>query len=201
MPKTAALLVGGRATRLGGADKSQLLVGGRTILDRQIEALRGVVDRILIVDSRPRPVAVPGAESVLDLRPGTGSLGALYTAIATADDDVIVVACDMPFVTGPFLRFLGERLGEADAAVPRTADGWHPLCAAYARGCLGPMARSLDAGSLKIADTLARLRVREIGPEAIAPFDRGGALLLNLNTPDDLARAAAAASASGSVTP
>jgi len=201
MLKTAALLVGGRATRLGGADKSQLLVGGRTILDRQMEALRGVVGRVLIVDSRPRSRPVPGAEVVEDLRPGTGSLGGLYTALATAGDDVLVLACDLPFVTGAFLRYVGECLGDADAAVPRTADGHHPLCAAYARTCLAPIARSLDAGTLRIVDTLAGLRVHEIGPEAIVPFDRDGALLLNLNTPDDAARADAVAARSGSVTP
>jgi molybdopterin-guanine dinucleotide biosynthesis protein A len=201
MLKTAAILVGGRATRLGGADKSQLLVGGRTILDRQMEALREVVARILIVDSRPRGVPVPGAELGMDLRPGTGSLGGLYTALAAAGDDVIVLAGDLPFVTGAFLRFVGECLGQADAAVPRTADGRHPLCAAYARTCLAPIERSLDAGALKIVGTLARLRVHEIGPEAIAPFDRDGSLLLNLNTPDDAARAEAVAGASGSVKP
>jgi molybdopterin-guanine dinucleotide biosynthesis protein A len=139
-------------------------------------------------------------EAVQDLRPGTGSLGGLYTALAAADDDVLVLACDMPFVTTAFLRFLRDSLGAADAAVPRTADGYHPLCAAYARACLAPIGRSLDAGAFKIVDTLARLRVHEIGPDAIAPFDRHGALLLNLNTPEDAARADAVAAASGSVT-
>ena len=43
---SAAILAGGRARRFGGRDKSALLVGGRTILERQIDALDGVVDRI-----------------------------------------------------------------------------------------------------------------------------------------------------------
>lgn len=201
MPKTAAILAGGRATRLGGADKSQILVGGRTILDRQVAALRNVVGRILIVDSHPRSVPVPGTEVVADLRPGMGSLGGLYTAISAAAGDVIVLACDMPFVTGAFLQYLGDSLHGADAVIPRTADGRHPLCAAYARTCLAPFERSLDAGALKIVDALTGLRVREIGPEAIAPFDGDGSLLLNLNTPDDAARADAVAGRSGSVTP
>ena len=45
MPKTAAILVGGRGRRFGGLDKSQLRIGGRTVLDRQVSALTGVVDR------------------------------------------------------------------------------------------------------------------------------------------------------------
>ena len=36
---TALILAGGKATRLGGVDKRVLVVDGRTIFDRQIEAL------------------------------------------------------------------------------------------------------------------------------------------------------------------
>ena len=36
---SAAILAGGRASRFGGSDKSALVVGGRSILDRQIEEL------------------------------------------------------------------------------------------------------------------------------------------------------------------
>jgi molybdopterin-guanine dinucleotide biosynthesis protein A len=197
MPKTAALLVGGRASRLGGRDKSQILIGGRTILDRQVDALRGVADRIVLVASRPRPSPAPGIDVVLDARPGCGSLGALYTALREAGGDVLVVACDLPFVTAAFLAHVQDALGNADAAVPRTADGLHPLCAAYSGACLESVARSLEAGRLKIVETLAGLRVREIGPDEVAPFDLDGSLLLNLNTPDDEARAKALAAVSG----
>ena len=35
---TAAILAGGQARRLGGQDKSRLVVGGRTILERELDA-------------------------------------------------------------------------------------------------------------------------------------------------------------------
>jgi len=38
--QTAAILAGGRARRLGGRDKSRLVIGGRTILERQLDVLR-----------------------------------------------------------------------------------------------------------------------------------------------------------------
>lgn len=197
MPKTAALLVGGRAIRLGGRDKSQILIGGRTILDRQIDALREVADRIVIVASGPRPSPAPGIDVVLDAWPGGGSLGGLYTALLEAGGPVLVVACDLPFVTGAFLAHVQGALGDADAAVPRTADGRHPLCAAYSGTCIEPLVKCLEAGRLKIVEALAGLRVREIGPAEVATFDLDGSLLLNLNTPDDVARATARAAVFG----
>src|SRR5436189_293716 len=50
-PARAAILVGGRAQRFGCRDKSALVVGGRTILDRQLEAVAQVTDDLMFVTS------------------------------------------------------------------------------------------------------------------------------------------------------
>jgi molybdopterin-guanine dinucleotide biosynthesis protein A len=102
---------------------------------------------------------------------------------------VLVVACDMPFLTAPFLgRLVAECLG-VDAVVPRTADGLHPLCAVYAQSAAAAVQRRILNGQLRVADALADLAVREVGPEEIAPYDPDGTLLVNINTPDDYERA------------
>lgn len=193
--QTAAILAGGRARRLGGLDKSRIVVGGRTILERQVEVLRGLVDRVVIVTDDPRRFAGAGQPVIADAVPGCGSLGGIYTAVTAADGPVLVLACDMPFVTAPFLARVIEAGREADIAIPRTADGFHPLCASYAAACAGPLRRRIESGAYKVLDLLSDVRVRELGPDEIAPFDPDGLLLLNLNTPGDLDRAERAARA------
>ena len=197
MPKTAAILVGGQARRFGGLDKSRLVVGGRTILARQIAALDAVADRIILVGTAERPPEWPDLEVWPDLRPGCGSLGGVYTALKAGAAPVLVVACDLPFLTSAFLAFLFDALGDRDAVVPRTEDGLHPTCGVWAPACAEPIGRRLDSGRLKVAEALAGLRVREVGPREIEPFDPDGLLLMNLNTPEDLSRAVARAGASG----
>ena len=127
---------------------------------------------------------------VPDLLPGSGPLGGIYTAIrAAARGRVLVVACDMPFLTAPFLgRLVAECVG-VDAVVPRTADGFHPLCAVYAQSAAAAIRRRIRHGQLKVVDALADLAVREIGPEEITPYDPDGTLFVNINTPDDYQRA------------
>lgn len=192
MLKTAAILIGGRARRLGGVDKSRITIAGRTIFERQVDVLRGLVDHIVIVGGDDHPGRPDGIEAVADRWPGGGSLGGIATALSVAQGPVLVLACDMPFVTGAFLSRVREALTpDVDAAIPKTADGWHPLCAAYARACLEPMRRRVEEGRLKVVDALDGLRVREIGVAEVAAFDPDGRLLTNVNTPDDLARAAA----------
>jgi molybdenum cofactor guanylyltransferase len=191
--RTAAILAGGRARRLGGQDKSRLVIGGRSILQRQLDLLRGLADRVVVVAREPERYADAGVPVLADAVPDCGSLGGIYTAVASAAGPVLVLACDMPFVTAPFLAFVMEAGREADIAIPRTGDGYHPLCASYAPACADPLLRRIEAGMLKVTGILSDVRVREMGPAEIAPFDPDGLLLFNLNTPDDLARAERAA--------
>jgi len=153
---TAAILAGGRARRLGGLDTSALPVGERSVLDRQLEMLRGLTPHILIVGHDDLRYREAGVRVVVDRIAGAGALGGLYTALVAAPtQQSIVMACDMPFLTAPFLVHLAAR----------------------------------GAG----VDAIAELEVREIGPAELAPFDPDGRLLVNINTPDDYARALEAA--------
>ncbi len=121
---------------------------------------------------------------------GAGALGGLYTALMDAPtEQVLVIGCDMPFLTAPFLTYLMERGRDADAAVPRDERGRHPLCASYARRIAGHLHSRITAGELGVGDALVDLAVREIGPDELVPFDPDGRLFFNINTPDDYARA------------
>jgi molybdenum cofactor guanylyltransferase len=65
---------------------------------------------------------------------GAGVWGGLYTALIEAPtEQVLVIACDMPFLTAPFLFHLASLGAKVDAVVRRDADGLHPLCARGAR--------------------------------------------------------------------
>src|SRR5207247_6507511 len=104
---SAAILVGGRATRFGGRDKSALLVEGRPILERQIQELSQITSDILIVGVDPSARAVDSARHVADHVPGCGPLGGLHAALIDAlGEATIVIACDMPYVSASLLRHL-----------------------------------------------------------------------------------------------
>jgi molybdopterin-guanine dinucleotide biosynthesis protein A len=189
---SAAILAGGRATRLGGADKGALVVGGIPIIVRQLTALSTIAADVRIVANdagRYRDLGVP---VVADALAGRGALGGLYTALLEARyDRVLVLACDMPFVAAALLqRLVAESTGgeEIDAVVPRSARGLEPLCALY-RTRVAATARALiDRGELRLTSLLGALQMRELGENALAPYD-DGALFENVNTPHDYARA------------
>jgi molybdopterin-guanine dinucleotide biosynthesis protein A len=179
---TAAILAGGRATRFGGRDKSALTVNGQSILDRQLAELSSIAGEILIIGGS----AARGTRAIADIIPGCGPLGGLHAALSEARGDVtVVVACDMPYISAPLLAYLASLTAGADAAVPRTADGYHPLCAAYTRACLAPATEHLADGRLKLSDLLAAVRLRTVDVEELKTFGDHRRLLANVNTPAD----------------
>jgi molybdopterin-guanine dinucleotide biosynthesis protein A len=183
----AHILAGGRARRLGGDDKGALVVGDRRILERQIAALEHRAARIVIVGGPERDIG--GVEVIPDSLPDIGALGGLYTALVNATSErTLVMACDMPFVTGPFLEYLATVGRDCDMTVPRDDRGLHPLCAVYARATAPAIRRSIDQGVRRIRDAIGTLRMHLVEGTALAAFDPAGRLLANINTPDDYAR-------------
>ena len=189
---SAAILAGGRATRFGGADKASLVVGGRRILDRQLAALRSVATDLRIIANEPSRYATFDVPVCPDAVAGVGPLGGVYTALLAArHDTVLVLACDLPFVTAAFLeRLAAESLVEdVDAVVPRGGRGLEPLCAVYRTRCAAVARRQIDAGELRMTALLGALRVRELERDGALAAEDEGTLFENVNTPHDYARA------------
>ncbi|HTK30073.1 MAG TPA: molybdenum cofactor guanylyltransferase [Vicinamibacterales bacterium] len=183
---SAAILSGGRATRFGGRDKRALIVGGCSILSRQLRELELAAADIMIIGGTPPAEEISTARVLADRVDGCGPLGGLVTALVEARGDaVIVVGCDMPYITGPLAARLLALTAEADAVVPRTGRGYHPLCAAYTRACLAPVERRLRDGRLKMAGLFDDVRVRTVTSEELGAFGDPDWLLANINTPDE----------------
>jgi molybdopterin-guanine dinucleotide biosynthesis protein A len=189
-PVSAAILCGGAGRRLGGADKGQLMVAGRSILDRLLDALRPLTPHVMIINRDGLGATPPGVRRLPDLVADSGVLGGIYTALEHSPTDrVIVVACDMPFVSTTFLDWLSRYAEDADVVVPRDRDGRHPICGVFHRRVASALKARIDARRLRVDEALAALDVREVGADAIAPFDTDGHLLLNVNTPEEYAQA------------
>ena len=181
--RSAAILAGGRASRFGGRDKSALVVEGRPILDRQLAALAQVADDVmLVVGEEPGPRA--DVRVIRDRVTASGPLGGLDAALTAARHDTLVLlACDMPFVTARLLGHLLALTTGVDAVVPRTERGYHPLCAAYTRACQPAIAVRLDRGQFRMVDFLADVRVRVVCGDELAALGDHHRLLANINTP------------------
>lgn len=185
--RVAGLLLAGGAGRRLGCDKAECLVGGHSLLDRALSALRPVADELIIVGGEH---VRPDTRHVADERPGAGPLAAICTGMEAAAAGVyLVVACDMPFLNPGLLRGLLDACEGCDVVVPVVGGQDHPLCAAYARTCLAAIREALQAGERKMSSFFGQVLVRRIRRVEIARYGSPEMLLMNVNTPEDLAHA------------
>src|SRR4030042_1894023 len=190
---TSSGLAGGKGERLG-RDKLSETVGGRPLLQRVIDTLGLVSDRIVIVIARGQsePIISSTTETKIttDLYPGKGALGGIYTGLASsASCHNLVVAADMPFLSPSLLGYLMRLSADYDVVMPRVSGEIEPLHAVYSRNCLAPIQHQLDEGSLKIRDFLQRVRVRYVEGAEIEGLDPKHLSFFNINTSADLRRA------------
>jgi molybdopterin-guanine dinucleotide biosynthesis protein A len=187
--RMAAILAGGRGRRLGGVHKGLLTVGGRSILERQLEALAPwVAERCIVAGDLSPYAAVASAHGALlvpDRAPGQGPLAGLEAALGAGGGDALLVfACDLPFLDAELIRALRDA-PDAEAVVPRIAGRAQPLAARYARAILPKVQARLARGALRLSELVDELAVVWLDLADAPPG------FFNVNTPADLERAEA----------
>ena len=196
------VLAGGGATRYGGRPKGLERVGGVRILDRLVEAMTAAFGAtpLLVANAPDAATWRDDLEVVGDVRPGSGALGGIYTAVTLGPAPVVVAAWDMPFVSTELLRALAAGLADADACLPESGGrrGVEPLCAAYGPACRLAIERALEEDDLRAIGFHRHIRVGILPLDEVRRFGDPATLVLNVNTPDELAEAEAAWQGRGS---
>jgi len=188
MEVTSIILAGGKSLRFGRS-KALEIAGGKSLIERVIEQLKQLSSQILIVTSREQLdlPSVHKAEILLDVYPGKGALGGIYTGLAASDSSYnLVVACDMPFLNQALLRYMIQLSPNFDLVVPRLADWIEPLHAIYSKSCLTPIEGLLKQGELKVRQLLTLVKVRYVEADEINTFDPKHLSFFNINTEADL---------------
>lgn len=189
---TGVIQAGGKSTRMGGRPKALLEVGGRRIIERVLDVVAPVVDDVLIVTNTPELYAFLGVPMVADLHPDHGSLGGIFSGLAAATGEAaFTVACDMPFLHRDVARLVVARAAEGDVVIPRVGTQLETMHAVYAKACLPPIEARLRAGRFKIVGFFDSVRVVEIAEADIVRHRPAEVVFMNVNTPEELARAQA----------
>lgn len=184
---TGVILVGGMSRRMG-RDKAFLEIEGVSLFERVLSAMKELFASILLVGDRPERFVGYSLSPLPDIYPGS-ALGGLYTGLFLAETDLIfVTSCDIPFPSTSLIRHLYSLADGFDAVVPRTGDLYEPLFAIYRKTCLETMKHLLERGNYRIRDFYPGIHVRYVTDEEIARLPGGARSLININTPEELAR-------------
>jgi len=186
-PAILAVLAGGLGRRLAGG-KATAPLGGRPLICHTLAAARATGLETLVVAKRS--TALPRLrERVLyeperPRHPLCGALAALELAATRAGAPaVVLLACDMPFLTSPLLAWLaGLDAGAAMAVLDGRPQPLLSRCLPEQRASL----RRALASRRALGEAIAELSPRLLGERELARFGRPERLCFNVNDGDDL---------------
>ena len=182
------ILVGGASSRMG-SDKSQLVFGGQSAVERIAAELRTLAPRTRLVGSR----STGSFQTIPDVHERWGALGGIHSALGSCQTEwALIAACDLPFVTSSLFTRLCQLTGEAfEAVVPIQPDGRpQPLCAIYRCDvCSRETERLIAQGEHMPRTLLTKVRTRWVGFRELADLPGAEHFFFNVNTPKDYERA------------
>src|SRR5580700_1645939 len=186
------VLAGGKSSRMG-RDKALLEIDGVTLIVRAVNLVQSVLDEPTVIASKAGYESL-GLRIVANDFPGYGPLAGIATALHISEKPWnLVIACDLPYLTKPWLEYLIERAlkSEADAVVPMNVRGPEPLCAMYHRNAQVRIRTAVQGGMRKVTDSFANLSVEHVEPDEWKAFASDGVLFKNVNSPADYREATA----------
>lgn len=176
---TVAVLIGGDSSRMG-VDKASFEVDGVPMAERVARAATEAgAGEVLFVGGTQKRVQGFSGSWKKDTYPGEGPLGGLITALKASTNDVVVVlSCDMPFITAAVISSLVRGMEDAQATVGRT-DRLNWTCAAWSKSeCLTTFQSVWKRNERAIHRAAVLMDVVEVPVPAVA--------VRNINSPEDL---------------
>jgi molybdenum cofactor guanylyltransferase len=174
------VLCGGRSRRMG-ADKALVEVEGTAMAERVARALAaGGCEPVAFVGGDEAGLSRFGRPFHADRWPREGPLGGVLTSLVEhGGRDVVVAACDVPFLDGSTVEKLLTAGGPTvDVAVAMT-DRPQPAVAWWSAAARDPIEQAWREGVRSLRAAVERLRAVEV------PVDPKA--LRNVNAPADLA--------------
>lgn len=168
-----------------GRDKAWIALDGKPLVRHAYDALDGCCDEVFVVARDPGPFIREALTAVADAPQPTGPVGGILSALRSASHPLVfIAACDMPFLSGTFIRELAALAGGHDAVVPIRDGRRESLHTVWVKDLQVP-----DPPQ-SVHELLDVLNVFDVTEDQWRTWDPAGLSLTNLNTPAELEAAA-----------
>lgn len=182
---SAAILAGGGSTRMG-RDKALIPIDGVPMIQRILLTLQPVVSRTVVISDRVGVYDFLGVPVHPDVIKDRGPAAGIHSALVHASTDrVLIVPCDMPFLTEALLRHIMHFPDPGDACVIEEGGIRNPLCGLYHRRILPVIEPEIRASRHTPQHLLDLLEARSVTITPDLPFFTTR-LLANINDEADL---------------
>jgi molybdopterin-guanine dinucleotide biosynthesis protein A len=194
-PAISVIILAGGGSKRFGRDKTTVRLGHETLLERAIRRLAPLGKETILVRGAGQAGSlqsqITSTKEARDKHKGKGPLAGIHAGLLTSSTHYnIVVACDMPFLSLPLLRYMTSAAAGFDVVMPCIQGKTEALHAIYARSCIASIEALLkQQGQPRIIQFLNAVKVRYIDEAEIDRFDKAHISFFNINTLEDFERA------------
>ena len=178
---TGIILAGGKSTRMG-TDKGLLKIENKTFVACVIDAVKPLVDDIIIVSDNPDYDQF-GFKRIDDIIKEAGPVAGLYAGLKhSKTDDNLVLSCDVPMISTEVLgQLLKPEFYSYEVVQIQSKGKTMPLIARYKKDCLTTCYNLLMKGERRL-----RLAVSQFNTKSVLIDEKHSDVVKNVNTKEDL---------------
>lgn len=177
---TGAVLAGGHSSRFG-SNKALFVNDGKPLIQHALDVLRPLCDSLFISASSDNAQAYSGmgANIVCDLHPDCGPVGGIEALADTCHTDrLLVLTCDMPFITTALLSRMTEQEDHEAVAWTLSDGSIMPFPLLLHRTTFRIIQRQVAQGNLRM-----KLLLKQLDCKLLPATD--DKFFANINHPED----------------
>lgn len=184
----AAILAGGQSKRMG-FDKACALVDAKRMIEHVINAVSDANLDYIVVAKDNKNLNIPADKFYCDLLEGQEVVNGLYTAFeSTSEDKLILLGCDMPFISSKLLTYLANiDIEDFDAIIPFVNQREQGLLALYHKRSIEANRLLIEAGQLHFDRFRKNLNRKILLEHQLLAIDPKLKSFININEPHTLA--------------
>lgn len=185
---SGVILAGGDNKRFGGITKSNIVIGGKTIISGIITTIEDLFNEIIIVTNRPSEYReFTHYKIIKDQYLKAGPLGGIHAALKSSSEEAIFVfAGDMPFLNKEIITNQIHEFNNRsyDILIPKVDQLIEPLHAIYRKSVLKDLERFLSEGKTRaVRDFITEVNV---GYLQFPKTETSTLAFTNINSPSDI---------------
>ncbi len=182
---SGAILAGGKSSRMN-LPKGLIQIDGKTLINSIASVLQMLVGEMMLIANDP-VYNQNGYLKYKDLIEGKGPASGIHSALHHARyEKVLIVSCDVPFVSVELFQYLLEQSEGKKILVPVHQGKMEPLMGVYSKSILPEFLDCMEKGQCKMHEILKSLNADFINVPADLFSEK---LFTNINTPEDLRKA------------
>lgn len=183
----ALILAGGKSSRMG-EDKALIPWQNIPMLKRVYQVAIQCTEKVYIITPWPEKYQhiLPAESEWLTEIKTEGPLVGFTQGLAQINSDwILLLGCDLPLLNLDIIQTWATQLNQLSpeilALVPKTFQGWEPLCGFYRQQIKIELQKYIDRGDRSFQKLLAQIPVQQLSIDT-----QTEKMLFNCNTPSDL---------------